>query len=271
MLGRQGCLEVVSWGRCSSPRWKPPPGKGHHSSPGPGAGSSPSLHLLVAGVCSVTRWSVCWALRRRPRFSEQPPHSTLPEAEVTFIPLGPAVLHAPVCSVLKDVCPSVPAEQEGRGQERCSGFGVIASLPVLPPPLPDSATSAKLLGPLKFQFPVCRARPTLWEWPSGPRKMLLHAVPGSCDTQHVGLIHSMTGDAYAMCLRFLVWVAVYLFFSSSSSVQGPACLRPSPADHNGFLSSAVSPFHCTPQAPCELGLCVSCRGILLHQEQEVVV
>lgn len=85
--------------------------------------------------------------------------------------------------------------------------------------------------------------------------MLLHSVPGSCDTQHVGLIHSMTGDAYATCLCFLMWVAVYLFVSSSSSVQGPTCLPSYPADHSGFLSSEVSPFHCTPQAPCELGLC----------------
>ena len=173
MLGRQGRLEVVSLGRCGSPRWKPPPGKGHCSSPGPGAGGSPSLRLLAAGVCSVTWWSVCQALRRRPRFSEQPPHSTLPEAEVTFIPLGPAVLQVPVCSVLKGVCPSVPAGQEGRGQERCSGFGVTASVPVLPLPLPDSVTSAKPLGPLKFQFPVCRAWPMLWEWLSGPRKVVL--------------------------------------------------------------------------------------------------
>lgn len=154
MLGRQGCLEVVSLGRCGSSRWKPLPGKGHRSSPGPGAGGSPSLRLLVAGVCLVTWWSVCQALRRRPRFSEQPPHSTLPEAEVTFIPLGPAMLQAPVCSVLKDVCPSIPAGLEGRGQERCSGFGVTASVPVLPLPLPDNVTSAKPLGPLKFQFLV---------------------------------------------------------------------------------------------------------------------
>lgn len=68
--------------------------------------------------------------------------------------LHSAVLQAPVCSELKDVCPSVPAGQEGRGQERCSGFGVTASVPVLPLPLPDNVTSAKPLGPLKFQFLV---------------------------------------------------------------------------------------------------------------------
>lgn len=90
---------------------------------------------------------------------------------MTFIPLGPAVLHTPVCSELKDIRPPVPAGQEGRGQERCSGFGVTSSVPVLPPYRPDSVTSAKRLGPLKFQFPVCRTRLTLWEWPSGPRKV----------------------------------------------------------------------------------------------------
>lgn len=59
--------------------------------------------------------------------------------------------------------------------------------------------------------------------------MLLRAAPGSCDTQHVGLIHSVAGDVYATWVRFLVWVAVHLPFAASSRVQGPACLPHEPS------------------------------------------
>lgn len=51
-------------------------------------------------------------------------------------------------------------------------------------------------------------------------------------------------------------------FATSSSVQGLACLppralpRPPPLQTTMVsLLVSVSPFHCTPQAPCELGLC----------------
>nr|CAI9709332.1 unnamed protein product [Rangifer tarandus platyrhynchus] len=69
---------------------------------------------------------------------------------------------------------------------------------------------------------------------------MMASPPAPLHRDHIRLLRSFFSAPMACELHLEGGVPSTPAWSSSSSVQGPACLRPSPADHNGFLSSACS-------------------------------